>query len=147
MAGAWTSERFPQFEDAIRRLTNQHLELKDEPLHLALTYLPAARDQQHIFLFEVIGAFGDSINPERDLFEVTFAASPEFPMGENQQLHLIFTSPQELKTALEEGWSLASEVVNAIHAGNYAVLHKDKVGDEILAVLRAEPCRQEPVRG
>ena len=34
MAGTWTSERFPQFEPAIRKLTQQHLELKVEPLHL-----------------------------------------------------------------------------------------------------------------
>src|SRR5438552_2950735 len=79
MAGSWTSERFPQFEAAIRRLTDQHRELADEPLHLALSYLPAKRDQQHIFLFEVIGGAGESGNPERDLFEVTFAASPGFP--------------------------------------------------------------------
>jgi hypothetical protein len=56
MAGPWTAERFPQFEAAIRRLTDQHRGLVDEPLHLAVSYLPALRDQQHIFLFEVIGS-------------------------------------------------------------------------------------------
>ena len=70
MAGSWTADRFPQFEAAIRRLTEQHRELVDEPLHLAVSYLPAMRDQQHIFLLEVIGGPGESINPERDLFEV-----------------------------------------------------------------------------
>ena len=51
MAGSWTADRFPQFEAAIRHLTEQHRELVDEPLHLAVSYLPATRDQQHIFLF------------------------------------------------------------------------------------------------
>ena len=54
MAGSWSSERFPQFEQPIRTLTEQHRELKDEPLHLAIAYGPL-RDQQDIFLFEVIG--------------------------------------------------------------------------------------------
>jgi hypothetical protein len=50
MAGPWTAESFPQFEAAIRRLTEQHRELVDEPLHLAVSYLPAIRDQQHVYL-------------------------------------------------------------------------------------------------
>jgi hypothetical protein len=55
MAESWTSDGFPQFEQAIRRLTEQHRELEDEPLHLAVSDSPAERDRQDIFLFEVIG--------------------------------------------------------------------------------------------
>jgi hypothetical protein len=141
MAGLWATDRFPQFEEAIRRLTEQHRELEDEPLHLAISYLPATRDQQHIFLFEVIGGPRESISPERDLFEVTFAASSGFPMGPNEQLHLILTNPRELDIALRESWPLASEVINALRAGDYKVLHKDKVGQQVLAKLRAEARR------
>ena len=54
MAGSWTSEKFPQFEQAVRALTEQHRELEDEPLHLAISYGPL-RDQQDIFLFEKRG--------------------------------------------------------------------------------------------
>ena len=147
MAGSWTAYRFPQFEAAIRRLTEQHRELVDEPLHLAVSYLPAMRDQQHIFLFEVIGGPGESINPERDLFEAIFETTPGFPMGPNEQLHLILTNPRELEIALREGWSLASEVVNAIRAGDYEVLYKDKVGERVLDKLEAEARRQENARG
>jgi hypothetical protein len=50
MAGTWISKTFPQFEKQIRNLTKQHRELKDEPLHLAISYAPK-RDQQDIFLF------------------------------------------------------------------------------------------------
>src|SRR5260370_38000991 len=106
MAGSWTAERFPKFEAAIRRLTNQHRELVDEPLHLAISYLPAMRDQQHIFLFEVIGNPEESVNPGQDLFEATFTATPGFPMGANEQLHLILTNPRELEIALPESWPL-----------------------------------------
>jgi hypothetical protein len=147
MAGSWTADRFPQFEAAIRRLTEQHRELVDEPLHLAVSYLPAMRDQQHIFLFEVIGGPGESVNPERDLFEAIYETTPGFPMGPNEQLHLILTNPRELEIALREGWSLASEVVNAIRARNYEVLYKDDVGKRVLDKLEAEARRQEAARG
>jgi hypothetical protein len=147
MARPWTAERFPQFEAPIRRLTEQHRELVDEPLHLAVSYLPAMRDQQHIFLFEVIGGAGESVNPERDLFEAVFESTAGFPMGPDEQLHLILTNPRELETALREDWSLASEVVNAIRAGNYRVLYKDEVGERVLAELEAEARRHEATRG
>jgi hypothetical protein len=141
MAGSWTADRFPQFERAIRRLTEQHVELEDEPLRLAISYLPARRDQQHIFLFEVIDAPGESVNPERDLFEVTFETTPGFPMGPNEKLHLILTNPRELKIALKEGWPLAIEAVEAIRAGDYEILFEDRVGKRTLALLRAEARR------
>jgi hypothetical protein len=147
MAGSWTADRFPQFEAAIRRLTDQHRELVDEPLHLALSYLPALRNRQHIFLFEVIGDPGESINPERDLFEAVFETTPGFPMGPGEQLHLILTNPREMEIALREGWSLASEVVNAIRAGDYEVLYKDEIGNQVLDMLEAEALRHEAVRG
>jgi hypothetical protein len=147
MAGPWTAERFPRFEVAIRRLTEQHRELVDEPLHLAVSYLPATRDQQHIYLFEVIGDPGESINPERDLFEAVFATSPGFPMGPNEQLHLILTNTRELEIALREGWSLAAEVVNAIRDGDYEILYKDEVGERVLNKLEAEARRPEAVCG
>jgi hypothetical protein len=147
MARQWTAERFPQFEAAIRRLTEQHRELEDEPLHLAVSYLPAMRDQQHIFLLEVTGGPGESINPERDLFEAFFETTSGFPMGPNEQLHLILTNPRELEIALREGWSLASEIVNAIRAGDYKILYKDEVGDRVLERIEVESRRHEAARG
>src|SRR5207302_11502456 len=125
------------------RLTDQHRELADEPLHLAIAYLPATRDQQHIFLFEVIGGSSESISPERDLFEVTFAASSGFPMGPNEQLHLILTNPRELEIALREGWPLASELVDAVRAGDYEVLYTDEIGQQVLNILREEIHRRQ----
>ena len=119
----------------------------DEPLHLAVSYFPATRDQQHIFLFEVIGTSGESINPDRDLFEVNFEASPGFPMEPNEQLHLILTNPRELECALENGWPLAIEVIDAIRAGDFAVLYQDEVGERVLAMLQAEASRQAAARG
>ena len=75
MAKKWASERFAQFETAIRRLTEQHRELEDEPLHLALAYLPHRNGREvarGIFLLEVIGGAADRFGQSGDLFEGTF---------------------------------------------------------------------------
>ena len=137
MAGSWTIDRFPQFEAPLRRLTDQHRELVDEPLHLAISYLPATRDQQDIFLFEVASGFAEGINPERDLFEVTYLPASGFPMGPNEQLHLILTNPHELEIGLEEGWPVVSEIVNAVRAEDYRVLYADDIGQRLLITLQA----------
>ena len=55
----------------------------------ALSVPAAAHELKSV---EVIGAPGESINPERDLFEATFGTTPGFRMGPNEQLHLILTN-------------------------------------------------------
>jgi hypothetical protein len=144
MAGSWTSERFPQFEKSIRELTKKHQQLEDEPLHLAVSYGPL-RDQQDIFLFEVIGG-QESISPERDLFEAAFESVPGLSTGFSQRLHLVLTNPSELKQALDEGWPLADEVVGAFRSGDYLILHKDSVGEKMLRRIRTVANRQRGVR-
>ena len=144
MAGPWTSARFPQFEQPIRVLTEKHRQLEDEPLHLAVSYGPL-RDPQDIFLFEVIGG-QESISPERDLFEATFASVPGLSTGLPERLHLVLTNPSELKQALDEGWPLADEIADAFRSGNYKVLHKDNVGDRMLRRIRDAANRQRGAR-
>jgi hypothetical protein len=135
MAGTWTATRFPQFEKQIRSLTEQHRELEDEPLHLAISYAPR-RDQQDIFLFEVIGGNGgDCINPDKELFETTFASTAGFPMAAGQQLHLVLTNQRELDVALSEGWPSLREVMDAIQSDEYEELYADQAGSQILRIL------------
>jgi len=67
-------------------------------------------------------------------------------MRPNEQLHLILTNPAELDAALRDGWPLATEVVDAIRAGDYKELYQDEVGSEIMNKLE-EAAKQEPVRG
>ncbi|HWG45361.1 MAG TPA: hypothetical protein VN688_21540 [Gemmataceae bacterium] len=140
MAGEWISERFPQFEAAIRRLTEQHRELEDEPLHLALAYLPR-RDGREvdrgIFLFEVIGGVADRFGQSEDLFEAAFDAIPGLPTGFDQTLHLILTTSREFEEALTHGRPLAMEVADAVRHGDYKVLHHDRVGQKVLRQIRA----------
>lgn len=92
MAGTWISERFPQFEPAIRQLTEQHRPLQDEPLHLAVSYGPE-RGQQDIFLFEVIGVGGRPLCEDHELFETVFTSHSGFPMRADQPFDFGFDRP------------------------------------------------------
>jgi len=148
MAGKWTTERFPQFESAIRSLTEQHRELEDEPLHLAMAYQPGPpRDQQDIYLFEVVGGWGES-NPDKELFETTFEPNGRLQTGFNQRLHMVFTTTAEFKTAMEENWKTAVEIVNAVRCDDYQVLHSDARGQEIIELIaKAARSREEVKHG
>jgi len=146
MAENWTTERFPQFEAPIRRLMEQHRQLEDEPLHLAISYGPP-REQQDSFWFAVIGGT-DSMNPEGDLFESTFLPGSGFLMSSGQKLHLILTNWQELQEAVRQGWPLAMEILLALRSPtDHKVLYADKTGKKVLTFLRAEAKRREAVRG
>lgn len=146
MAGAWAIESFPQFEEALRRLTNEHLELKDEPLHLALAY-SSPRDSQDIFLLEVIGFRVESDESEGNFFEVSYANTADFSMEPEQKLHLILTDPKELKTALRDAWPTMVEIVGAISRDDFKVLFEDEVGQQLLTEIQTGFLKQEPVRG
>jgi hypothetical protein len=135
MAGSWTSTKFPQFKEQIRNLTEQHRELEDEPLHLAICYA-SGRSPRDIFMFEVIGGNGgDSVNSGREFFETTFTSTPSFPMAVGEQLHLILTNQRELDIALFEGWPALSEVIEAIRCNEYQQLFSDEVGARIMGRL------------
>jgi hypothetical protein len=128
--------QFPQSESKLKRLVSEHLKLQDEPLLLALYYAPD-REQQDIFLFEVLDGFGgNSVSPDRNLFEVTYGTSPAFAMKRGQQLHLVLTNPIELKLAFRDGWELAKEIRDAVRRNDYRVIHQDEGAAELLEIVR-----------
>ena len=119
------TQRFPRVERQIRDLARQHRELRDEPLHLALTYEPG-RDTPDIFLFELLGNFGgNDVNPDAKLFEVTIDSTPSLTMEPNQRLHLVLTNPEEFRVALEQRWPTAEEIRDAVRRGDG--LHLDEL--------------------
>ena len=135
MASTWAIERLPQIEAQLRQLTDQHRELRDEPLHLAVAF-QRRDDPQGIYLFEVVGHFAaGEISPDSSLFEVTFTPSPMFPIPEGQHLHLLLTSPEEIRVALEQNWPSADEIRHAIRDGNYKELFADSVGQQVLGLM------------
>lgn len=136
MQSSWITERFPKHADDLRRLAEEHRQLQDEPLHLALAY-DRAHDPQDVFLFEVVGGFaGGAPSHERDLFEVTYAAKSGFATLNGEQIHLILTSPEEMSLALGEQWPLAQEVAQAVRRGDFEVLFADEVGTRLLELIR-----------
>jgi len=142
MPEKWATDKLPRFEAAIRRLAEQHGNLRDEPLHLAIVYLPRRQGQvadQGIFLFEVIGGVADRFGQDDDLFEATVDASPGLPTGFDEPLHMVLTTPREMERALNAHWPLAAEVVDAIRRGDYEVLFKDNTGtgERVFGQLRS----------
>jgi hypothetical protein len=142
MADSWTTDRFPEFEIAIRQLTEQHRQLQDEPLHLAVSYAPE-REQQDIFLFEVIADNGRRLCEDRELFETVFTSHSEFPLRSDQSLHLVLATPAEWEMALREQWPSAEEIRKAIAEGNYQVLHSDEIGRRLLGLVHKENFQPE----
>lgn len=136
MQQSWITERFPRHADDLRRLTDEHRLLEDEPLHLAIAYDPG-HDPQDVFLFEVVGGFASgAVSLDRNLFEVTYGAGSGFASINGEQLHLVLTSPEELPVGIREQWPLASEVAHAIRTGNFEVLFEDETGARLLELMR-----------
>ena len=137
----WTIGRYPDLEGPIRALAERHRELKDEPLHLALAYDPG-RDTQDVFVFELLSHFGaDEVNPDGELFEVTFDRTRDFPLSEGQRLHLVLTSPSELEAALQQGWPSVKVIQMAVAKGDFEILFSDARGDETIRQLQTGTSR------
>jgi hypothetical protein len=128
---------FPQSESKVEGLVRGHLEIKDEPLLLALYYAPE-RDPQDIFVFEVIENFGgDSIDPDRRLFEITHASQTAFPLKMDQELHLVLTNPSELTAALRDQWPSAQEIRDAVKRGDYRIIFEGPNAGKLMEQIRA----------
>lgn len=126
-----TDSRFPALADRVKALVEEHRELKDEPLLLAVYYAPE-RQPQDVFLFEIVDGFGNNdVDPDREMFEVTYAATPALPLAADQELHLIITNPTELKVALEQGWELVTELRDAKRDGKAEVIYSGPRGKNL----------------
>ncbi len=105
---------FPHSYNAVQQLVKDHHKIEQEPLLLAIYYAPL-RDRQDIFLFEVVERFGgDSVDEDRELFEVTYASRDDFQLKDGQKLHLVLTNPTEMAVAFKQKWKLAKEIRQAV---------------------------------
>jgi hypothetical protein len=131
----WATQRSPRIEGQIRDLVEQHREIRDEPLHLAMLYEPG-RESPDLFLFEVLGNFGgNEISPEPQLFEVAFGPPLGLDLEPDRSLHLVLTNPEELRVALGQRWPSAEEIRDAVRRGDYEILHADEIGQQALGLL------------
>ena len=123
---------FPAFEKHVKELVEDHQRLKDEPLLLAVYYAPD-REPHHVFLLEVLERFGsNSVDQDRELFEVTYESTPAFPLASDQRLHLILTNPTELRKALEENWASVAELRGAKRSGRWKVIACADVAQDLV---------------
>jgi hypothetical protein len=121
----------------LRQLVRDHARIKDEPLLLAVHYIPR-RDKGDLFLFEIVDGFGgDSVDPERIIFEATYASTPGFEMERGQYLHLLLSNPLEFKTAVRQNWKAIKELRKAISDGHAQVLSKTRKGIGLWRSLHA----------
>lgn len=129
---AKTGNSFPGHAEEIKIIVDGHRQLKDEPLLLAVYYAPA-RDQDDIFLFEVLENFGNNqIDPDRNLFEVTYGSSSDLSLAPGQRLHLVMTNPTEFRAALKEGWRLADELRDAKRSGKWKEIYREPQAGDLL---------------
>ncbi|MCK4659411.1 MAG: hypothetical protein KAV82_07805 [Phycisphaerae bacterium] len=130
---------YPKHRDQLWRLVQQHLELRDEPLLLAVYYAPE-RDLNDVFLFEVIENFGgNGTDVKHDLFEVTYGSVSAFTLEHDQRLHLVLTNLLEFRVAVQEGWAHIGELQKAFHGNQADILHQqadNDLLDELLEKIR-----------
>ena len=136
MSATATTFLYPAYEDLVRQLVEAHKGLPNERLMLAIYYAPE-RDPQDVFVFEVLEHFGaNAIDDGQELLEATYPSSPNFLLAGNQLLHLVLTSPDEFKAAVMGRWRHINELLSAIDAKRFVVLHKEgTVGQELGAML------------
>jgi hypothetical protein len=65
-----------------------------------------------------------------------FSSNPNFPMPNGKNLRLFLTSPEELREAVDKGWASVAPAQGAVRSGHADVLFQDKVGAELLELLR-----------
>jgi hypothetical protein len=119
----------------VEALVNHHRALRDEPLLLAIYYEPG-RDPQDIFIFEVIEGFGaGAIDPDQNLFEVTYNSTSSFPLPPGRRLRLVLTNPQEFAVAARDNWPLLAELRDAVRAGNSLTVYSDPAHPQLEAQL------------
>ena len=113
----------------LKKLVRQHTRIKDEPLLLAVQYVPR-RDKGDMFLFEIVEGFGrNSVDPEGIVFEVTFnMARPGARMTPGENLHLLMTNPTEFEAAVRQNWKGVRELRQAVSEGNFDVLLRTRKG-------------------
>ena len=121
----------------VERLIDEHKNLRDEPLLLAVLFEPD-RHPGDIFLLEVIDGFGSGmIDQDKKLFEVSYSSTASFPLPSGRHLRLVLTSPQEFEIANQEHWASIEEVRHALRAGSAQVLFCAPDRPDLEAMLNA----------
>ena len=123
----------------VQRLIDQHRQLEQQPLLLAI-YYAQDNDPHGVYLLEVISEFGyNEVSDDQDMFEMEYGSTDGFPLPPGSHLHILLTNPKEFSLALRQDWRALAPLMSAIERGNYRVVHQEGgEGSQLLAALQAE---------
>jgi len=128
---------YPEFEQRVRDLAQQHRRLKKERLRLAVYFAPPRRAKRDVFLFEVIDGFGgDIVDPDRRLFEFGYSSTPAFPLDPGTSLRMVLTNPTELDQAVRDDWKGIQELRAARQADQATVIYADATGRRLWNTIK-----------
>jgi len=128
---------YPNYLEKVKELVDQHRELVEEPLLLAIYYAPN-RDEDDVFLFEVLDNFnGSSIELDGDLLEVLYGSTPHFELHHrDSRLHIILTSPEELHKAIANNTRRFQEVKQALAENHAQIVYIDEQRNDLKEVFQ-----------
>jgi hypothetical protein len=120
---------------SLKKVVQEHLKIKDEPLLLAVHYTPP-NPGRDIYLFEIAGRFGlETVDPDRKMFEIGYGSTTGFPLAPGQELRLLITNPTEWRTAVDQNWSAIQLLRKAINGNRARVLHATKEGAKLWEMI------------
>ncbi len=131
---------FPDRLHDVKRLVDQHSQLKHQKLLLAI-YFDRPQAPESVHLLEVISQLGyDEVSGDRELFEMSYGSTEGFGVPVGSRLSIILTNAIELRIAIKEEWDALKPVLAAVEAGqeHYRVVYKSGEGDNLAALLRRE---------
>lgn len=132
-----TISTYPDYEQQVRKLVQQHRSLHDEHLHLAVYFAPPNRPKRDVYLFEVIERFGDdSIDPDQELFTFAYGSTPGFPLPAGTSLRMVLTNPVELNEAVRQDWKRVKELRASRKNGKATVIYADAKGKKFWNELK-----------
>ncbi len=131
---------YPDQRDLVRALIlNDHTELKDTPLILAI-YFKSGQSPNEECVFEVLRHFGlDEVSEEKSVFQIQFGPTQNFRLPEGDRLHLFLSNPNEMMYAIEHGWPEINDLIEAIKADSCETIYSrpdDPDANRVLAALK-----------
>ena len=124
-------KRFPDYLEQVEALVDDHRQLKDHALVLAI-YYEVPSNPQDVYVLEVLLGLGvpsdtkDFIpTDDTDFFDAEYGSTDGFPMDNDSQLHLVLTSTVTFMYAKDWNWPQYQLIHEAVQKGRYRLIYKD----------------------
>jgi len=116
--------KYPSYLNQVKDLVEQHRELVEEPLLLAIYYAPD-RNPEDVFLFEILDNFrGGALDTSGDILEVLYGQTELFVLEQrNAMLHILLSNPDEFCDAAARGTMRMIELREAFGNGKAQIVY------------------------